>query len=60
MSRYHPHKQQGAWAILDRFTGEQVTTFGELTGALAGALSALLNGLEAQQNWRVEAARWSR
>jgi hypothetical protein len=60
MSRYQPHEHQGVWAILDRFTGERVTQFGELTAQLASAVSELMNGLEAQQNWRVEAARWAR
>jgi hypothetical protein len=60
MSRYQPHENEGVWAILDRFTGERVTSFGDITDQIAGALSELLNGLEAQQNWRVEAARWSR
>lgn len=60
MGRYQPHEDQGAWAILDRFTGERVTAFGELTAAFASAVSELLNGLEAQQNWRVEAARFAR
>ena len=58
MSRYRAHEVLGLWSVVDRRTGEALPPEAPSSRVDALALAEVLNSLEDQQDWRLEARLW--